>query len=134
MPFQKGQSGNPAGRPQGSRNKVTLALDAMLEGEAAAVLRTLIDAAMDGDTQAAKALLDRVYPKRKHGAVVVDGFDADAPVPDQARAILIAVTSGHMSAPEAVALLEALTAHTRTLAAEESREQNKRFFDGLNPQ
>jgi len=30
MPFQPGESGNPAGRPRGSRNKKTLLLEALL--------------------------------------------------------------------------------------------------------
>ena len=33
-PFQKGQSGNLAGLPPGSRNRTTLAAEALLEGEA----------------------------------------------------------------------------------------------------
>jgi hypothetical protein len=32
--FRPGQSGNPAGRPVGSRNKATLAAEALLDGEA----------------------------------------------------------------------------------------------------
>jgi hypothetical protein len=32
-PFPKGVSGNPAGRPLGSRHKVTLAVEALLDGQ-----------------------------------------------------------------------------------------------------
>jgi len=35
MPFQPGQSGNPAGKPKGSRNKTTLAMEALLDGDLA---------------------------------------------------------------------------------------------------
>ena len=31
--FKPGKSGNPSGRPHGSRNKATLALEALLDGE-----------------------------------------------------------------------------------------------------
>jgi len=33
-PFAKGQSGNSAGRPVGSRNKAIIAAEALLEGQA----------------------------------------------------------------------------------------------------
>jgi len=36
-PFQKGQSGNPDGRPKGSRNATTLALETLLDGQATAL-------------------------------------------------------------------------------------------------
>jgi Family of unknown function (DUF5681) len=32
-PFEKGVSGNPTGRPRGSRNATTLALEALLDGQ-----------------------------------------------------------------------------------------------------
>ena len=35
MPFQKGQSGNPAGRPRGSRNRSTILFENLLEGNEA---------------------------------------------------------------------------------------------------
>ena len=33
-PFPKGQSGNPSGRPVGARNKTSLAVEALFDGEA----------------------------------------------------------------------------------------------------
>jgi hypothetical protein len=42
MPFVKGKSGNPRGRPVGSRNKKTLAREAALRAEAEAKLGRLV--------------------------------------------------------------------------------------------
>lgn len=42
-PFKPGQSGNPAGKAKGTRHKVTLALEALLEGEAEALTRKAIE-------------------------------------------------------------------------------------------
>lgn len=63
--FQKGVSGNPFGRPAGSRNKVTLAVDALLDGEAEALTRRAIDLALGGDLTALKLCLERVAPVRR---------------------------------------------------------------------
>jgi uncharacterized protein DUF5681 len=62
MPFEKGESGNAAGRPLGSRNRKTLLLEAMLEGEAEQLARRLIEKAMQGDFAALRHLVDRVMP------------------------------------------------------------------------
>ena len=45
-PFQRGQSGNPHGRPVGSRHRTTLALDALLEGEAERLTRKAVEIAL----------------------------------------------------------------------------------------
>lgn len=43
MPFIKGRSGNPRGRPLGARGKKTLAREAALRAEAAAKVNAVID-------------------------------------------------------------------------------------------
>ena len=64
-PFQKGQSGNPKGRPVGSRNRVSLACDKLLEGEAEAITRKAIELAKAGDGPALRLCLDRIAPARR---------------------------------------------------------------------
>jgi hypothetical protein len=49
MPFQPGQSGNRAGKRKGTRNKVTLAVEALLDGEAETLTRKAIELAKAGD-------------------------------------------------------------------------------------
>jgi Family of unknown function (DUF5681) len=51
-PFAPGQSGNPKGRPVGSRNRATLAIDALLDGEGEVLTRKAITLAKAGDMQA----------------------------------------------------------------------------------
>ena len=50
--WSKGQSGNPHGRPRGTRNKATLAAQALLDGEAEALTRVCIKRALKGESVA----------------------------------------------------------------------------------
>ncbi len=49
MPFVKGQRGNPAGRPTGSRNKRARLVEDLLEGESQTPARRAIAKAMPRD-------------------------------------------------------------------------------------
>ena len=57
-------SGNP-GRPPGSKNKVTRALEQLAEGQAEPVFEKVIEQALAGDVPSQKIVLDRVYPPPK---------------------------------------------------------------------
>src|SRR4051794_17225119 len=63
--YSKGTSGNPAGRPAGSRNKSTLLSEEMLQGQAPAIIQKAIDLALKGDTTALRLCLERICPPRK---------------------------------------------------------------------
>jgi type I restriction enzyme, R subunit len=58
--FRKGQSGNPSGRPPGARNKTTLAVEALLDGEAEALTRKAIERAKTADQRLDKIAQDFV--------------------------------------------------------------------------
>jgi hypothetical protein len=101
--FQKGQSGNPAGKPKGARNKTTLAIQALLDGEAEVIARKAIEAAKGGDMTAIRLVLERVLPVRKDSPV---SFDLPEMIgaQDAAKAmgaILSAVACGELSPSEA---------------------------------
>lgn len=73
--FMKGMSGNPAGRPKGSKNAVTLMklaiegeLRAQLKPEMAEILTKGIALAKDGDQDMIKYFLDKWLSPAKAGA------------------------------------------------------------------
>ena len=68
-PFPKGRSGNPRGRPPGARNAATVVAEQLLDGEAEALTRKVIEAAKGGDMVALRLCLDRILPPRRERPV-----------------------------------------------------------------
>ena len=69
--FPKGKSGNPAGRPRGSRNKTSPLKDYLLEHENEQLVRILVDMALEGDKQALKLCIDRLVPRCSEAAIEI---------------------------------------------------------------
>jgi hypothetical protein len=64
-PFQKGQSGNPAGKPRGRRHSITIMAEQLLDGQAGALIAKATEMALAGDTTALRLCVERIVPPRK---------------------------------------------------------------------
>lgn len=64
MPFSKGQSGNPKGRPPGVSDKRTL-LAELLSPHAPALVAKAVERALDGDQLLLKSCLDKLIPNAR---------------------------------------------------------------------
>ena len=71
-PFEKGQSGNPAGKPPGCRNHASRAAELLLDGEAEALTRKAVALALDGDPTAMRLCLERIVAPRRARTVQFD--------------------------------------------------------------
>ena len=71
-PFEKGRSGNPAGRPRGNRNRSTLAAQLLLQGEAEALTRKAVELAPSGDPTALRLCLDRLIAPHRERLVPLE--------------------------------------------------------------
>ena len=113
--FQKGQSGNPAGKPKGSRHRVTQMVEALIEGEAETLTQTALTLAKAGDAALLKTLLDRLAPPRKERPVQVDLPLLQSPqdAPGVAAALLGLAASGELTPSEAQGLAGLLEAYRR---------------------
>lgn len=117
-PFPKGTSGNPAGRPKGSglAGEVRKAIQA----RSAEIVEAMIQRAIDGDTSAARALLDRILPAYRTEAapVTVPGMSTGT-LTERAQAALEAAASGEVAPDTAAALVAAVGALVRVIEVDE---------------
>lgn len=63
--FPKGTSGNPKGRPRGSRNRATLLIESLLQERAESLTLKVIELAEAGDSLALRICMDRLLPVQK---------------------------------------------------------------------
>jgi hypothetical protein len=119
--FKPGTSGNPKGKPAGTRSKATQLLAAMMEGGAEKITRAVIDAAQAGDLMAAKIILDRVMPPAKERPVNIDlpNTQTAQGVAAAQNAILQAVAAGDLLPGEASTLSTIVEAKRRAIETQE---------------
>jgi thioredoxin-like negative regulator of GroEL len=133
--FEKGQSGNPSGRPAGSRNKATILLDRLAEDEAEAIQRQVIEAAKEGDLKAAELILARIWPPRRGRPVRLElpPVRTAAEVSDGMAAVVDALAEGEVTPDEAATISAVLEARRRALETEDLAERIERLEQGLRP-
>lgn len=115
-PFAPGNK-HGQGRPAGSRNKATLALEALIDGQGEEVVSTIITEAKNGNMAAAKALLDRLVPPRKSTPRTIDTPPVNAAC--DLEAVLLKVTNdmvnGEIAPDEAAAITSVVASQIKLL-------------------
>jgi hypothetical protein len=118
MKYQKGESGNPAGRPKGIPDKRS-ALRTLLEPHAEELVQKVVDLAKQGDTAALRICIDRLIPAVKAKDTPVEIGDLDGSLADQGRTVLDALSTGTITPDEANALMQAVAAQARIVEVDE---------------
>lgn len=114
-----GPSPNPSGRPKGIVDKRTRVSQALMD-DAPAVARVVVDAALEGDMQAASLVLSRIAPVlRGQTEKVAFEFDATAPVARQVEQVLAAVARGQIAPDVGKQIIDAVQALSNIRATEE---------------
>ena len=122
--FKPGQSGNPAGKPRGAKNRTTVMAQALLEGEAEILVRKLIDLAKGGDIQALKVCVDRLCPSIKAQAAPVKVHIPDTgSIADIANSFIKAAADGLLPPDVAAQLVSAVGTLARVVEIDELKER-----------
>ncbi len=107
--WKKGmKSPNPAGRPKGIVDKRMRVSQALVD-DAPKIARVVIDAALEGDIQAASLVLSRVAPAlRAQTELVQFDFDATAPIAQQVEQVLQGIAEGRVPTDVGKQIIEAI--------------------------
>jgi hypothetical protein len=120
-PFEPGN----AGRPKGSRNKTTLALEALLDGEAEAITRKAVGMALDGDVTAMRLVMDRIMAPRKERPIMfaMPKMETAADAVKASAALVEAVASGDITPGEASELSKLVDGFTKAVELHEIQQR-----------
>ncbi len=118
-----GPSPNPNGRPKGVLDRRTKVTQALMD-DAPAVARVVIDAALEGDMQAASLVLSRIAPAlRSQSEKVTFDFDPSLPISQQIEQVLAAIASGTVAPDVGKQIIEALGTLSNARATEELEQR-----------
>jgi Family of unknown function (DUF5681) len=127
--FKPGQSGNPAGKPKGTRNATTVAMEALMDGESEALTRKAIELAKAGDMTAIRLCLERILPPRKDRPVsftlptITSAKDALSAL----SALLTAVSTGELTPSEAAEVGKLVDGYVKATEINELAERLERL-------
>ena len=104
--WRKGVSGNPSGPQPGYRHKSTQFAQKLLDGECKALIRKLIEMAMDGDATAMRLAVERLVPPRRERPVDVElpKLTSAADAAQAVAALVAGVADGELTPTEGRAI------------------------------
>ncbi len=120
-PWVKGQSGNPAGRRRGCRNKATRAAELYLDGESEGLVRLAVERALAGDDMPLRLCLDRTIAPRRERPVAIElpPIRTAADIAPAIGAIAASLAKGAITTGQAAELAQMLDTFMRAVDASE---------------
>jgi hypothetical protein len=125
--WQKGASGNPAGRPRGARNEATRRAEQLLDFYAAQLTAEAIRQALKGDSVALRFCLARIVAPRRTPAVAFElpQVDSAADLVGAMSAVTAATADGTLAPSEAGELARLLETSLRMIEARRHHAQEE---------
>ena len=113
--FQKGQSGNPGGRPSAGHGKIRADLVAAWEE----IRPVLVEKAKGGDMAAIRIVAERVCAPVKAVEQAAPVSLGGGTLTEQGRAVMAALSGGDLAPGQAAQLLQALGAMAKVVETDE---------------
>jgi hypothetical protein len=129
MPFAKGQSGNPAGRPVGSRNRFTREMDEALEQRGIPLIDAIVGHAHAANPTAMRLCFQRLAGKQRPCAFQLPPLDTPNYTIAAVTEVQRALGAGEITSEEAARLVDVIGRIVRVLASTAAAEMD--FADRL---
>jgi hypothetical protein len=101
MPFQKGKSGNPAGRKKGAAKRIVAELQQVVSADAKEIVRSIVAQAKAGDVESRRAFL-KLLPQGKWPiAFALPTIVGPHDIPSAIGAVLKAASDGDLCLEDA---------------------------------
>jgi uncharacterized protein DUF5681 len=115
--FQAGSSGNPNGRPKGSRNRSTSQVEELLDNNEAAIITKILEKAREGDHQSAQLCVRSLYPRRRARPVLFDlpSIETLGDAKRASAAVCEAAGTGELTLDQADAYMSLIERHARVI-------------------
>lgn len=104
--FKPGQSGNPKGKPKGARNRITRAMEELLDQDGEAITKRAAELAKLGHPVALRLCLERLLPpvRERPMQFALPKLEKPQDAPKAIAAIVEAVAVGDLTPSEAATL------------------------------
>jgi Family of unknown function (DUF5681) len=115
--WEKGQSGNPRGKPKGTRHRATRIVEQLLDQDAKLLANKARDMALAGDTVALKLCLERLCPPRRSRPVSLDlpAIETLADASAAVSKVIASAAAGEVTPDEAAAIIGLIDAKRRVM-------------------
>ena len=118
-------SAGNSGRPKGLRNKATLAIESLLQGQAEALTQTAVTKALEGDSVALRLRMERIAsaPKDQPISFSLPKMNSALDASEAAGSVLTAVSDGALTPIEATRVMGLINSYRRTLELTEIEQR-----------
>jgi hypothetical protein len=127
--FMQGQSGNPAGKLPGTRNRATMIAEQLFDGASGELSREAIAKALNGDSAVLRLIVRSIIGPRRHRAssFALPPLRNAADVAPAIAAIAAAAAEGAISTAEASEMSQVIKRYMRALEAGEIEARLQRL-------